>query len=484
MTATAAAPDRAKRSAIGLWTTAILSVGVLVRLAAIFREYNQDWEHDPFNHVIFAQSVFAELPGSLAYGIVIWAKPLYTYFFACVYQLLPAAWPALVITQVVNTLLWTAAVALTLSVARALFRYRQTLLLLAVVGAFTFVGFRSSVSANTEPLGAFVVALALWLWHRRRMLAAAFCFGLVVLVRMDSVFFVSVFALAAVLEPFRQRASHWLGTAVLRGLVFVLPTALWNLAGFAVTGRLFYLLTDGYPITTLGEYGHIGPDYLLTFLLFDTVLTVAFAAGAWRVLRHPRDSEPLLLTCAAMGVIYFVAMTAIWTLGAFGSAGYIRYFVFAYPVYILVAGVAFDRWFMHLSESRSAAAVNRVAALLSLAVLLQLHWFAHGNIWIFYNSTRIPPSDLWRIADLPIDWRTRAVYTDVPDVDYYLGHNRIYFERHPLTEIRNPDAHGVFVFTRQWSETYSPGVAQNFATLHPVATLDGPDGEVAEIYER
>jgi hypothetical protein len=467
-----------------VWAGAILAAGVLARLAAIFREYNQDWEHDPFNHVIFAQSVFADLPGSLVYGIVVWAKPLYTYFFACIYQFLPSEWPALVVTQIVNSFLWTAAVALTLVVARSFFRCRQTLLVLAVIGAFTFVGFRSSISANTEPLGAFVMAIAVWLWHRRRMLTASFFFGLVVLGRMDSVFCVTVFAVAAMLEPFRESRANWLGVALSRGVLFALPTALWNVAGFIWTGRPFYLLTDGYSITTLGTNGHGGPDYLLTLLLFDTVLTAAFAIGAWQVLRHPQQAEPLLVTCARMGVFYFVAMTAIWTIGAFDSAGYVRYFVFAYPLYILVAGVAFDRWFARLIDSRGVARANRAAALVSAAVLLQLHWFAYGIVWIINNSTRLPPSDLWRIADLPIDWRTTDVYTDVPDIDYYVGHNRIYFDRHPLSEINNPNAHGIFVFEREWSETYTPGVAPAFATLKPIATLAGPDGEEADIYER
>ncbi len=474
-----------ERSTIDAGAALILAAGLAARLICILGEFDRDWEHDPFNHVIFAQSVFADLPGSLAYGIPVWAKPLYTFFFALLYQLLPSTMPALVATQIANSLLWTASAWLVLIVARDIFRQRQTILLLAVICAFTFVGFRSSISANTEPSAAFIVALALWLWHRRRMLAASLCFGLVVLARTDGIFCVSVFALAAMIEPLWDRRHNGIAVALLRGTVFALPTALWNLAGFIQTGSPLFILSNGYP-TALGLYGHGEPlEYLLTFLAFDTVLAVAFAVGAFRMLRRPRDFPPMLVVCAVMGVTYFIVMSAMWSLGAFGSAGYVRYFVFAYPIYILVAGAGLDRLFARLSETVRAARTNSVATALSLAVLLQLHWLGHGIVWIYNNNTRIPASDLALLPDLPIDWDGKVVYTDHPDVAYYLGHDRLYLDRHPLSEIRNPDAHGIFIFVRHWSEGYSPDItAADFAGLTPIATLAGPYREVAYIYER
>lgn len=474
-----------ERTVIDASAAFILAAGLAARLICILGEFDRDWEHDPYNHVIFAQSVFADLPGSLVYGIPVWAKPLYTFFFALLYQLLPAAAPALVVTQIVNSLLWTASAWLVLVVAWDIFRHRQTILVMAVICAFTFVGFRSSISANTEPSAAFIVALALWLWHRRRMLAASLCFGLVVLARTDGIFCVSVFAVAAMLEPLWARRANWLAIAVLRGAVLALPTVLWNLAGFLMTGSPFFIVSNGYP-SALGLYGHGEPqEYLLTFLAFDTVLVLAFAAGALGVPRHSRDSRPLLAVSALMGIVYFVVMSAMWSVGAFGSAGYVRYFVFAYPIYILVAGAGLDRLFAWLSETGRAARSNSIAAALSLAVLLQLHWFAHGIVWIYNNNTRIPASDLALLPDLPVDWSGKTVYADHPEVAYYLGHDRLYLDRHPLSEIRNPAAHGIFIFVRAWSESYTPGItAADFAGLIPLATLAGPYREVAYVYER
>jgi len=477
-------------SAPHAWPTtvpaAILAIGLLARLACIFAEFNRDWEHDPFNHVIIAQSVFTDLPESLAYGIQVWAKPIYTFFFATLYQLLPLAWPTLVVTQIANALFWTAGSWLVLLVARDIFRHRETVIVLAVISAFAFVSFRSSISANTEPSAAFIVALALWLWHRRRMLAASLCFGLVTLARTDGVFCVVVFAIAVMIEPLRERRLDGLLVALTRGCIFALPTALWNLVGYLATGSPFFIVSQGYP-ATLGAYGHGEPaEYLLAFLAFDTVLTLAFAAGAYRVLRHRREAGSLLTVSALMGITYFAVMTAMWTAGAFGSAGYVRYFVFAYPIYILVAGAGLDFLFARLAESDEGG--NRrtaVAALLSATVVLQLHWFAHGLVWIFNNNTRIPASDLARLPDLPIDWSGQDVYCDHPDVAYYLGLDRIYLDHHPLTAIRDPGLHGIFIFVRNWSEAYTPGIsAADFANLAPLATVAGPYHEVATVYER
>ena len=475
-----------ERSAVAAPVAVILAGGLVARILCILLEFNRDWEHDPFNHVIFAQSVFADLPQSLSYGVAVWAKPLYTFFFAALYQLLPASWPALVVTQIANALLWTAAAWLVLRIARDLFRQRQTALVLAVIAALTFVGFRSSVSANTEPSAAFIVALALWLWHRRRMMLASLCFGLVVLVRTDGVFCVAVFAIAAVLEPLGERRPGWLATALMRGLLFTLPTALWNLAGYVATGSPFFIVSKGYPMMAVDVYGHGRPEeYLLSFLALDSVLTLAFALGAASVLRRPREAGPLLVVSALMGIAYFVAMTAIWSAGAFGSAGYVRYFVFAYPIYILVAGAGLDRLFAWLSRRGGDLRSRQAAAVLSLVVLLQLHWFAHGIAWIFNNNTRIPDSDLARLADLPIDWNGKDVYADHPDVAYYLDRNRLYLDSHPLTAIRNPGTHGIFIFVRGWSESYTPGItAADFAGLTPLATVAGPYREVATVYER
>lgn len=479
----ASSPEIVENRRITFYLAAILGAGVLARVACVFYFFDLDWEHDGYNHVLFAKSVYAQLPESLWYANSVWAKPLYTIFFASLYQIVPTAWPALVVTQATNALLWTAAAWLTLLVAKDIFRHRQTLLLLAVLCAFTFVAFRASVTANTEPSGALTFALGLFFWHRRRMMAASLFFGLVILARTDAVFCVVVFALAAIIEPALDRRPNWLGIALLRGAVFALPTLLWDVVGFLQTGSPLFLLTHGYPSERgVVGFGHVW-DYVVSFLVFDTVLFVAFFAGAALVLMRPRQASPLLLVSTIMGLVYFIAMTAIWTFGAFGSAGYVRYFVFAYPIYILVAGVALDRLFSYTANRGLRPTV--MAASLSLVVLLQLHWFAHDIVWINHDNTQPPQSAVWRLPTLPIDWGAKAVYTDHPDAAYYLGHDRFYMDRHPLAEITNPNARGFFIFVTEWSEIYSPGLSLSaFEGVRMRGKLEGPYGEGVYVFER
>ncbi len=349
---TDSAPSQDRRFAWCL--AAILGLGLAARLAFIFVYYDLDWEPDGYQHVIIAKAVFAHLPDSLWLGIGVWAKPLYTYFFGALYRMLPSAWPAVVITQAVNAVLWTVSAGITVRLAQAFFRHRATVVLIAVIAAFTFVSFRASVTANTEPVGALVFSLALWAWHRRRILPALMLFGLVICVRTDGVFCVAAFALAAMGAPLLAREKSGWRTALIRGAAFALPLALWDLAGFLQTGSPLFVLSHGYP-PVIGKYGSGGLfHFVIEFARFDSVMFFGFLAGAGLVLggREPVAGRATLRPALAAALLYFLAMSGLWWFGAFGSAGLLRYFVFCYPIYILLAGVAVDAGLSALPPGR------------------------------------------------------------------------------------------------------------------------------------
>src|SRR2546430_13907719 len=134
----------------------IFGFGLLARLVFISVNYDIDWEPDGYNHVIIAKSVYAVMPGSLGLILSVWAKPVYTFLFATLYQVIPGSWPAVVVTQEVNALFWMVSGWLTLRIARDLFTSFSTLIVLAAIIAFTFVSFRASITANTEPLGTLI----------------------------------------------------------------------------------------------------------------------------------------------------------------------------------------------------------------------------------------------------------------------------------------------------------------------------------------
>jgi hypothetical protein len=462
----------------------ILGFGLLARLVFIAAYYDIDWEPDGYGHVIIAKSVYADMPGSLGLILSVWAKPVYTFLFATLYQVIPGSWPAVVVTQVANALFWMVSGWLTLRIARDLFRRSSTLIVLAVIIAFTFVGFRASITANTEPLGTLIFAVGLYLWHRVHVTGALFAFGLEILARTDAGFCVVVFALAALIELLRTRPPGWMKQCVIRGLAFSLPLFVWNLLGYFMTGSRLYILTHGYPLSGRGFYGFGSIfDYVVEFLKFDTVLFVNFCIGVVLIFGLLHKAKEILVLSAISGVVYFIVMTVMWHMGV--SAGLLRYFVFAYPVYILVAGVGVKGILDYLETNRlTERHLTIVAASMMLVTVLQLHWLVREPRWHHNLLTRVPATDVRLLPTLALPWKQLDVYTDYPAVAYYLGKNSLYTAAHPLAAVRDPNVRGLFVFVQGWSETWSGLDISAFSGLTLVHQFGAPSGEVFKIFVR
>jgi len=470
---------------IGFCLAGILVLAIATRVAFILLNFDRDWEYDGYAHVISAKSIYANPPESLWEAISWWAKPLYTFVFGSLYQLLPQSWPGLVVAQAANIVFWLAASCLTLRVARETFRHPLTTVVLAVICGFSFVAFRSTVSANTEPIAAFVLALGLYSWHRRNWLAASLCFGLVLLVRTDGIFCVAIFGLEAAREAWRTQGRRGIAAAIARGTLVALPTLLWHVASYIHTGDFLFMETHGNLGIGAGSLGSGRPwDYVVTFLCFDTALFLCFVAGAALVLAAPRRAGEVLVVSTLMALVYFAAMTLLWTWGLFGAAGWIRYFVFAYPLYILVAGVAVDRLLLQHARSEKLPS-GKLAAALSLAVVLQLHWLAHGMVTINNNTSLPPVSDLARLPDLAVAWGDKPIHADHAEAIYYLCRGRRYCDRLPLADVANPGARGIFIFVGTGFENSAPGGSlSSFDGLVLQGKLVGPYGHITYIFER
>jgi len=463
----------------------LLGIGLLLRLAFLKEYFNLDWELDGYLHVVISKSVFAELPDSLGMAIVVWAKPIYTMFFAILYQALPS-WPALVVTQVANSVMWVATGAIVLVIARFHFHNRNTLVILAALAAFAYVSFRASVTANTEPLGALIFALGLWLYQRRKTTASMIVLGSEILIRTDAIFCVVVFPLWVMA---REAVNHehdpvdWARQIFRHGAAFAVPLVIWNLLGFWRTGSPLFVITYGYPMTA-GIYGFGNLIYYAKeFIAFDTLIFLFFILGSALVLI--RRTPELLLVSTVAALLYFLAMTIIWSRGAFGSAGLLRYFVFQYPAWLLVAGVPIEAglaWLKRRPLSRRWTAP--IVAILCLATVVQLHWLVREPRWRNNGLTRVPVNQARNLPEIDVPWSTFALYTDRPDVLYYLGHNQLYGDRHPLNAVREPGRPGIFVFTEGFSEQRSGLTAKDFATLQEKAVVPDAWGGVFHVYVR
>jgi hypothetical protein len=459
----------------------VLAAGVLLRVAHIAWRFDTDWEPDGYQHVIFAQSVFVDMPVSLRLGINVWAKPLYTFVVGLYDAVLPAALPRIPATQLLNTAFWLAAMGLVLAIVRANHRHWATPIAVAVAGAFSYVFFRDSVTANTEPMGAAVMALGLWLWQRDRRQWALLAFGLLGLVRLDALVVGAVFCASEMLRTVREGVPRSFRRAIVGVCAFVMPFALWNVAGYLDTGSRLYVLTHGYS-SVRGNFGYGRPLHFVSeFLIFDPVLFAFGCAGAALLASGRRPIDRVLVPVAVASALHFVILSAMWVYGI-ASAGLLRYFVFAYPGYLLLAARSFDATFQYV-ERRTRSLVPVGLALLVMLGVAQLHWLVRRPQWRHGLVTALVPNTLRRLPRIVHLNQTAVLYADRPEVKYYL-HRTVPPGVGLLDRVRDRSARGIFVFVEGWSDFYSGVKKEDFEGLEQLTGAVSPEGTPVLVFRR
>jgi hypothetical protein len=459
------------------WCAAIVAVGFALRVLHVLWRYDVDWEPDGYLHVLFARSVFVDPPATFRFAIHVWAKPLYTFVVAVYDAVLPAALPRVPAVQVLNAGFWLVAMGFVVAMVRARSRNRATPVAVCAAGAFSYVFFRDSVTANTEPMSAAVTAVGLWLWHRGRQRSALFVFGLLALVRIDAVVLGAVFWATGIWFGELRSPARW----VLGAILFAIPVMLWNVAGWVFTGSRLFVLTHGYS-SVPGFFGFGRPMHFLTeFLAFEPLLFTFGCLGALlAVITRPADR--LLVPIAIATGLHFVVLSAMWTFGI-ASAGLLRYFVFAYPGYLLLAARGFDWTFEGLQERVPSAVTGLLAAMIVLGPL-QLHWLVRAPQWRHSLTTALVPSPFRSLPDLVRLDADTMLYTDRPEVTYYLGRTPASKRMATLDRVRDASTRGVFVFVQGWSEYYAQVEIEDFRGLEPVAEFDLPEQKRVFVFRR
>lgn len=451
-----------------LWIVAV--AGVLLRLAHIFWKFDSDWEPDCYQHVLFSSATYAEFPDNAWLGISVWAKPIYTYFMGLVYVASPDILPRIVLTQLVNTGFWLGAVYFTDRLVSTHFKHAETRLLLLGMALFGYTCFRASVTANTEPMGAFVFALGLWLYDRGRIWPALLAFGMLPLIRTDAIFAVAVFPAAEIVRQFRADNARPLRGSLRVGLVFALPLAAWNLAGYIHTGSPTYVVSHGYP-STRGLYGFGGLfHYPWEFLKFDTLPTLLYPVSLGLLLWRKNLRTRTTTVTALATSLYLAVMTAFWTFGAFGSAGLTRYFVFCSTGYLFIAGIALDelagrfRTYWHQDRAIFITA--------GLAIpLLGLHWFLRPPQWHHGLLSSLPVNQAKQIRTYLKE--NEMIYADYPAIAYYAGLH-LNSDRLGSPKAIKENRPGLYFFVDDWTGSYSSLKAEDFAGCELVTVIHNP----------
>jgi hypothetical protein len=173
----------------------------------------------------------------------------------------------------------------------------------------------------------------------------------------------------------------------------------------------------------------------------------------------------------------------MWVFGL-ASAGLLRYFVFVYPAYLLVAAVAFDPLFASL-ERVSRRLVSITVALAVVVTVGQLHWLVRPPEWHHGLLTSLPENRMRFLPNNPAVRQAKAIYADRPEVLYYLHRHLRSPDLKALEQVRDPSAKGVFIFIQGWSETTAGVRLEEFQGMEQLDRFPGPRyGEIVFVFRR
>ena len=455
-----------------LWIT--LAVALIMRLGYLVYFFDFGWEPDSYMHILNVYDISSNLPESLWNLLSIWSKPLYTTFYFLVDIVTPTSIPRLFLFQLINTFWILGAVALTYKAFEPLITKNKLATALAVLILFlmSFITFRASVSALTEPIGAFCSALSIYLISRRKFVWSSLALGTCVLARIDMGLPCVVHAIYISIYLLRSSEPNKFRQVVLVLLATFLPVGLWNLLGYYRTGELFFLLTKGYP-TQAGIYGYgrIG-YYAEMFWKLDPIFWICYLVGI--VIWGFKYRKNLLLNlCLYVSSTYFIVMTILWCRGSFGLAGLARYYVVVLPYFFITSFLTIKLISEQIDLRKPRfryllPVILFLGSLPTLKPLIRKPKWKYGQ-WTAPATIREPYQ---KIKNHREEFEGLPVHSDRPEVPYYLGH-RSRSQRHPLRKARDMKTKGVFVYVQGWSDGVSSVNHSHFSNARKVASYPG-----------
>jgi hypothetical protein len=343
------------RSALG-WI-----VGCLVTGLALIALYPDSYQQDGGFHFIFAR--WAWTHPEMFIGV--WQRPLFSFFHAV---------PALGGYEASR--FWAAVIS-TAGAAMSWLTARK----LGIAGSWRAIPFYLLQPAlflmwsdtMTEPLFAAVLSGALLAHYSGRRILGAVLASLCIGARPEGAFVALVWGLMML-------GSANIGKNIFtRGLwSLVLATGLisWILAAWAISGDPFYIKNNWPPDWQAdgAAYGKGPPwEYVMRFPeIAGPLLMIPVAVGLWRVVRTPGWR-----LIAALFLFTFAVHSLMRVFGAFGAAGYARYFSAFAPCLAIAGCVGWN----HLADRLPKIFNGKVwIGVVAISFLINW-WFVDGAAW-------------------------------------------------------------------------------------------------------
>jgi hypothetical protein len=441
----------------------------LIKFVLIYSFHDKGWEPDSYQHYNELYTVYSNFPNNLDIGLGVWSKPLYSYVLGIPAAIVGAN--GLWIIQVCNAVIFSFISYLVYLIVKSLYKKENLAFFSLLLTQLSFLTFRSSITALTEPIFTLMLVLGLFYAVKRKYYLATFFFSLSILGRIEGLLFIGIYNLWLVYEFRNQLKSKWL--FIFKNWVLsIIPMFIWNFLGYLQTGKPLYLFSGGYPTNSEETYGTGSWVFFFkSMLLHETVISILFALSililiknflsADRQARKLKISSELLLT-SSLFIAFFLSQVVTWKFGLFGSAGLIRYFISIMPFGVIVGVLVLDTFFSTkspkpLEPTRSPLSVLPVitmvyVSLITLQILSLITLFVGiGPIeskWIHIESDEFENAGLWIKENVD---ESIFVGSERPEVIYYAGRNLENSTIFQKDELESNKA-GIYVWSKSWGE--------------------------------
>jgi hypothetical protein len=442
-----------------LFAIALLKIFVLREIG------DKDFEPDGYNHVLYANTLFVNFPKNIDWGLSIWAKPLYTYVFGFFAHLVNIH--TLDFYQISNIFIWAGICLLVYEIVKNTNKGKLIAILVSLMCCVSFLAFRSSITALTEPIFALVLVSTIFFLQRKQYLWSTIIMSFAPLGRMEGFLFLIVYGLFLVYKLYRKELS--IKFFILLTVICALPTIGWDLLGWLNTGEPLYLIKRNYP-SVPGLYGYgKWSHYIRGFLKQDIILTIMFVIGMVGIIK-------LIIQKKLFSLEYFVLISFImfsginiylWKYGLYGTAGLMRYFVPIVPFMCILAGWGLNSLYYSKFDKKfirrfAIPVIILCQIILTLFMMYAKEFFSLQVTYPFVPDARIEAGQ-W-ILDHKIKCNVKA---PEPEILYYAKkiytNSTIYIDT-----IDNEPLDAVFILPISWlrDKDFSPILNDSTYLIH------------------
>lgn len=436
-------------------------LGVVLIKLWILLKLQGGWEPDEYMHLLQLKTIYTNFPQNLELGLTTWAKPLYSYLLGLVVHLFPSQ--DLLMLRLTNVLIFAA---ISYFVYLSVKKLINNKLIAWWAMMFTLVSFnlwRSSLSGLTEGIFTLLIVSSFYLLLSKKYLLAMLLVGLSVLGRIEGLFFVLAWLIYifATVKPKLQNLS-------LLVVIGFLPTVIWNLIGAITTGRILYLLGEGYFTVSQGAYGFGSVTHFAFGLLSqEAILMVLFGLSLLVIFKNRTKLESIFAPIVFMSFV--LIQTMLWVFSILGSAGLPRYLVCVLPFAIIGASYF---WQSYLQGVNKKVASAILVVCLAAQFLFTYGTFSRGGNFQGLENRSVQIAAFVKAGDwIEQNLAKEYLYSDRPEVIYYAGY-----------DLNNADINlragwesgqkGIYVWSKSWGEIVYGLKQSDFASYKQVANFD------------